>query len=240
MSSRTQKVKEFFNETDKYLKNNLVISLRADLIKSNLPEILNKRILDIGCGNGDLTLPYLKDNKISFLDFSENMLRLVKTKIPPEYLQNAEFLNIELDKYIEIKKYDYLFMIGVLAHLDSLDTVFLKLAELLEDRGTLIIQFTSDKNLVSFLIRFIYQIKKLFGKRLEYKTNSISLKKIKKELARNKLKYYKKVAYWPALPGFSFLPSGVRKFIYFNLLNNRLLQNLGGEKLLFISFVKDK
>jgi 2-polyprenyl-3-methyl-5-hydroxy-6-metoxy-1,4-benzoquinol methylase len=239
MQTRTQKIKDYFNETNNYIKNNLVIALRANLIKKSLPDLNNKCILDIGCGNGDLTLPYIKDNKITFLDLSDKMLEIVRSKIPVEYYQNAEFVNLPLDKFVHKKKYDYLFIIGVLAHVNSLKMTFSRLAELLVADGTLIIQFTNSRNIISLIIRLIHQIKMVFGKRLEYKVNYISLQRITKEVKKNKLGYYKKVTYWPTLPGFMILPDGIRRFIYYRILNSKLLRPLGGEILLFISFVKD-
>lgn len=239
MQIRTQKVKDFFNETDNYLKNNLVIALRSRLIKKNLPDLKNKSILDIGCGNGDLTLPYIKNNKITFLDLSDKMLEIVRSKVSIEYYQNAVFLNIDLDNFNPIEKYDYLFMIGVLAHVNSLELTFSRLAGLMNEDGTLVIQFTNRTNIISLVMRLIFKIQNLFRKRSDYNLNYTSLQKIIKQLEKNKLEYYYKINYWPVLLGFMLLPEGIRKFIYLKLLNNRLLRPFGSEILLFISLAKD-
>ena len=119
MHTRSLRVKNFFDETDNYLKNNIGIELRSKLIKKELPDLKDKIILDIGCGNGDLTLPYIEDNKITFLDLSDKMLEIVHSKIPAGYYQYAEFINVDLDSFELTKKYDYVFMIGVLAHVNS-------------------------------------------------------------------------------------------------------------------------
>ena len=237
MQTKIQKVKDYFNETDNYLKNNLLIALRSRLIKKNLPDLKNKRILDIGCGNGELTLPYIKDNKITYIDLSDKMLEIVRSNIPIEYYQNAKFLNIDFEKFDLTEKYDYLFMIGVLAHVNSIEMAFSKIVGLLDSNGTLIVQFTNHRNVLSFIIRLIFEIKKILWKKLDYKVNNTSLQKIKKELKKNKLEYYNKVNYWPPIPGFSLLPMGIRKFIYYKLLNSILLRPLGSEILLFISLV---
>lgn len=239
MQTRTQIVKDHFNETDNYLKNNLVIILRSKLIKENLPALNNKDILDIGCGNGDLTLPYIKDNKITFLDLSDKMLEIVRSNTPVEYYGNAEFLNIDFDNFTETKKYDYIFVIGVLAHVNSLEKAFSRFTGLLNRDGILIIQFTNSQNILSIIIRFISGIKSVFRKRLEYKVNYTPTQKIAKELRKNKLKSFKMVSYWPSLPGFRLLPLSIRKIVYFKLLNGRLLRSLGGEILLFIKLGKD-
>ena len=239
MQTRVEKVKDYFNETDNYLKDNLEIDLRIRLIKKNIPAPQNNSIVDIGCGNGDLTLPFIKDNKITFVDLSDKMLQIVRSKIPAEYSGNAECLNIDLDKFSLAKKYDYVFMIGVLAHVSSLENTFSMLAGLLEKNGTLIIQFTNKRNFISYMMRLIFQLKKKFGKGRDYKMNYTSLNDITKELKKNNLEYNNKSVYWSSLPGFSLLPKGIRNFIYYKFLNSALLRSLGGEIILYISAVKN-
>jgi ubiquinone/menaquinone biosynthesis C-methylase UbiE len=240
MQTRTEIVKEYFNETDIYLKDNLEIPLRCRLIQKTFPDPENKNILDIGCGNGDITLPYIKKNKITFVDLSDKMLEIVRSKIPAAYSGQAEFLNIDLDKFGATKKYDHVFMIGVLAHVNSLPAAFSRLAGLVDKEGTLIIQFTNRKNFSSFMMRVIFKIKRMFGKGREYKMNKMSVRDITRELDKNRLEYYHKAVYWSSLPGFGLLPKGFRKFIYYKVLNSRLLRPLGGEVILFISAAKNK
>jgi 2-polyprenyl-3-methyl-5-hydroxy-6-metoxy-1,4-benzoquinol methylase len=240
MQTRSQQVKYYFNETDNYLKNKFLIAIRSRLIKKNLPDLKNKSILDIGCGNGDLTLPYIIDNKITFIDLSDKMLEIVRSNIPVEYYHHAKLLNIDIDKFDLKETYDYVFMIGVLAHINSPEITFSRLAGLLDSDGTLIIQFTNSTNIISFLTRLISKIKNIFGESLGYKMNYTSLQKITKELGKNRLEYYNKVTYWPELSGSRFLSEGIRKFIYYKLLNSRPFRPLGSEILLFISLVKDK
>ncbi|MEP7165227.1 MAG: methyltransferase domain-containing protein [Ferruginibacter sp.] len=239
MEPRIEKVKDYFNETDNYLKDNLEITLRSKLIKENLPEPKAKTIIDIGCGNGDLTLPFIKDNKITFVDLSDKMLDIVRSKVPVGYSQNAEFLNVDLDKFPITKKFDTVFMVGVLAHVNSLERTFTSLAGLLDNNGTLVIQFTNKSNLISYLMKLIFRLKRKFGKERDYKMNYTSVSDITNELKKNNLKYYRKAVYWSSLPGFSLLPKGLRKFVYYKFLNSRLLSPLGGEILLFIRAGKD-
>jgi ubiquinone/menaquinone biosynthesis C-methylase UbiE len=240
MENKTEIVKEYFNETDTYLKDNLEIPLRCTLIQKTFPNPENKSILDMGCGNGDITLPYIKNNKITFVDLSDKMLDIVRSKIPAEYAGQAEFQNIDLDKFGVTKKYDHVFMIGVLAHVNSLSAAFSRLAGLMGGEGTLIIQFTNRKNFASFMMRVIFKIKRIFGKGREYKMNYTSVRDITRELEKNKLKHYHKAVYWSSFPGFGLLPKGMRKFIFYKVLNSRLLRPLGGEVILFITAVKDK
>lgn len=47
-------VKNFFDNTSAYLKNNVVIRLRKLILKNSLEEIKNIQVLDLGCGDGFL------------------------------------------------------------------------------------------------------------------------------------------------------------------------------------------
>ncbi len=239
MQTRSRRVKNYFDQTDNYLKNKFGIASRSSLINRNLPELKNKIILDIGCGNGEVTLPYIENNKITFLDLSDKMLDIVRSRIPQEYHQNAEFVNIDLDSFNYVKKYDYLFLIGVLAHVNSVEMTISKVSQLLDCDGTLIIQFTNSNNIISLIVKLLGEIKKMFGKSLNYKVNSNSFRVIRKELRKNKLEYFKKVNYWPSLPGFSLIPNRVRGFVQSKILNSKLIQPLGGEILLFVSNVRN-
>ncbi len=238
METRVEKVKDYFNETENYLKDNLEIDLRISLINKNIPAPKNKNIVDIGCGNGDLTLPYIANNNITFVDLSDKMLEIVQSKIPVESKSHAEFLNVDIDKFGLKKKYDYVFIIGVLAHVNSLERTFSRLAELLERDGILIIQFTNKRNLISYIMKLIFHIKTTFGKERKYKMNYTSQTDILTELKKNNLECNGKSVYWSSLPGFSLLPRGIRKIFYYNVLNSRLLRPLGGEIVMYISSAK--
>jgi len=234
MDDKYQNVQKYFNQTDTYLNNNLVISLRSKLIVNNLPEIENKEIIDIGCGNGEITLPFIYNNKITFLDISINMLDLVLKKIPSGYLKNAELVNKDFGSFNTEKKYDYLFLIGVLAHVESISKTISKLSELSKDDGNIILQYTNSYNIISIILRITGSFKKIMGIKYGYKINLISTIELNKILSIYNLECIKRISYWPALPGFKLIPKCIRKYFYFKILNGNILHALGGEKILVI------
>jgi 2-polyprenyl-3-methyl-5-hydroxy-6-metoxy-1,4-benzoquinol methylase len=77
----------------------------------------NKKILDLGCGNGRL-FQFLKENNLNFdylgIDKSENLLKIAKKNNLNTNFLNLDFNNLEK---LEEKKFDYLFAIASFHHL---------------------------------------------------------------------------------------------------------------------------
>lgn len=235
MQLKQRAVKRYFDHTDAYITDNLVIRLRTKILEKFLSKLDNKEILDIGCGNGEITLPYILFNKITFLDISDSMLELVRRRIPECALDNAEIINCDFESFNPDKKYDYLIMLGVLAHVDSIDNTILKLSELRKDNSIIVLQYTNSRNLISIFLRIIAYLKGGYFKKYGYKMNYSSSNDLYKVLNKYRLKCYNRISYWPALPGFKLLPRGIREYLYLKILNSNMLQFLGGEKILFIS-----
>ena len=71
------KNKIVFDNTDNYLKKNHNIALRKNIIKTllGIKKLFNTRYW---LRNGELSINYTNNNKVDFLDISENMLNIVK------------------------------------------------------------------------------------------------------------------------------------------------------------------
>lgn len=87
--------------------------IRFDIAIKDLKIKKNDTILDIGCGFGNF-VEFLKIRKIKFknylgIDLNRNFVRLAKKK------ENKKIKFIELDFYKKnfVKKFDYVFMIGI-------------------------------------------------------------------------------------------------------------------------------
>jgi ubiquinone/menaquinone biosynthesis C-methylase UbiE len=63
------------------------------LIDSMMPAASIVRVLDIGCGTGNLTLKYLgRGYHVTALDISSEMIAILKSKVAPTDLNRTEFL----------------------------------------------------------------------------------------------------------------------------------------------------
>ena len=79
---KKQRVVDFFSHVDKYVSNNPIIELRKRIFKEIIGDIKDSKILDVGCGDGSITMDFLKKNEVTFLDITKEMLDLTRDKIP--------------------------------------------------------------------------------------------------------------------------------------------------------------
>ena len=79
LDSRLERARTHFANPSPYLTGNYYISLRARIVKQLLGEISNCRILDLGCGDGTISLQFLAaNNHITLVDSSDGMLERAK------------------------------------------------------------------------------------------------------------------------------------------------------------------
>jgi ubiquinone/menaquinone biosynthesis C-methylase UbiE len=199
------KVQLFFEDVQNYLHRDFGVILRREIIHKAIGDITNSKIIDIGCGNGDISIHYLEKNNITFLDFSTNMLELVKNKIKPEFKQNATILNTDFFEIDEHSKFDTILFIGVLAHspksiLDNLNF----LSKILDDKGQLFLQFSDSSH---WITRLEFKIRKT-----KYTINKTTKKDIENNLHAAGFQIEKKIRYACLLPGFGKLPNKLQYY----------------------------
>ena len=102
----------------------------------------NKRILDFGCGAGNLDLAL---NSIGYhvhgIDFSDHVLKIARSKIV-QIKNNASEIIFNNDDYFKLDKpYDYIIFGDVIEHISKreLENVLIKANELLSDGGEILI-----------------------------------------------------------------------------------------------------
>lgn len=135
-------VQSFFNKPENYLHRKYGVWLRVALVSEFLGCLENKKILDAGCGDGSLSINYLKSNQVVFCDVAENMLALVQKRIPEPFMASAIFHNGPLEEYPAAFQFDVILCVGVLAHVNSVEHTIKRLSELLKSKGKIIFQFS--------------------------------------------------------------------------------------------------
>ncbi|MBK7712562.1 MAG: class I SAM-dependent methyltransferase [Bacteroidales bacterium] len=78
---KSEKVKTFFDEDVNYSDSNFCIKVRKDFISNICQNKSFKSIIDIGCGTGELSIPFLSNkNSLTLIDISEKMLERASQK----------------------------------------------------------------------------------------------------------------------------------------------------------------
>jgi 2-polyprenyl-3-methyl-5-hydroxy-6-metoxy-1,4-benzoquinol methylase len=229
----SKKVKEYFDKTDDYIRANPIINIRKKIISDIVDDVKDKHIIDIGCGNGELTKDFLYNNHVTFLDISEKMLDLVILNIPEEHLNHASFVNSDILNFKTDQVFDLVICVGVIAHVEDIPGLLSKLKEICIDDGIIILQYSASEKFISM----VNQLRNgLFRKsKYHYNINFTSSIYIKRLLTKTGLNVIKKAKYLPVSPLFSIFSYKTKiKFLNF-FYKNKLFALLDSEIILYLS-----
>jgi len=103
------------------------------------------RVLDLGCGKGDVSLLLAKvvgpSGEVVGIDRNEKALDIARTRVTSEKLANVEFLTVDLSKPLpEMGIYDVVIGRRVLMYLSNPVDVLLKIAGVLKKNGMIAFQ----------------------------------------------------------------------------------------------------
>ena len=90
-------------------------------IREMLDGIKKSKILDLGCGDGSLSLQFLPEvDLITLVDFSDNMLNICRNKVPRRMGNRVDFIVNDINLFAPQQKYDVVLCMGVLSHVKSI------------------------------------------------------------------------------------------------------------------------
>jgi predicted TPR repeat methyltransferase len=97
MSTKIDEVKSLFESPQPYLERRRYnINIRAETVQYFLRNREFTRILDIGCGDGSVSIPLLNPQpELTLLDLSANMLSAAQSNIPSN-LSNTSARSIRI------------------------------------------------------------------------------------------------------------------------------------------------
>jgi len=162
MTDKLAETKLFFENSSWYLgKRSYYVQIRSQIVQELLKDSKFESILDIGCGDGSISLPLLAPGtQLTLMDLSQNMLDLARSRVPSQFqtqvkVLNGDFLNVDLPS----NAYDLVICLGVLSYVDLLESFFEKIRQLLKPGGILFIECTDGNHPISRFVRTICSVK---------------------------------------------------------------------------------
>jgi ubiquinone/menaquinone biosynthesis C-methylase UbiE len=159
-------IKRAFERPEWYLRKTAYnIKVRAETVQYFTRGVKPKNILDIGCGDGSLSLPLLdRSNRLTLLDRSKSMLDRAFSRLPEGSadrvtLCNEDFLTASLPPH----SFDLILCVGVLAYIEELGPFLSKLVSLLAPRGTIIVECSDGKHFVRPAYRAYGSLRRKLG-----------------------------------------------------------------------------
>lgn len=214
------KVNAYFSEPlgSGYLTRSDNIRIRTETIQAWLadrPAQTTKNILDIGCGDGSISAPLLReDNSLTLLDISEYMLSVAIDRISEDLRRNVrliqgDFMLADLSE----GSFDTILCIGVLAHIASPEAMIARMCSMLKPDGMIFVQVSDAEHPVGRIWGAYCRLRDMI-KRPTYRLNRMSSKHIIREFARHGLVVRSRYRYNMAPPGMCRLlsPAWVYRF----------------------------
>ncbi len=200
-------VKAVFEEPLRYLKRRrLDITLRAETVRTLAPTFNCTTILDIGCGDGCISVPLVNHhNHLTLLDFSSSMAGLARSRVPPDLAGNVDVRNEDFMKAsFGASRFTLIICLGVIAHVDSAANFFGKVSSLLAPGGHVIFEFTDAYHFGGRISRLIGKTRELVAPPRS-SVQLFAFKDIVSLLAERRLEVVSSFRYGTARPGLTFL-----------------------------------
>lgn len=136
----------------KYIKNHL--NLFNENLKFPTELFENKKVLDLGCGTGEVDLVLSTFGAKCFgIDFNELSINRAK-KLKKKYkVKNVTFKKLSIEDYkVQKNNYDISISFGVIAHVYDREKLFEKLVKSTKKNGYIILGYVEDAGLIQRLL----------------------------------------------------------------------------------------
>ncbi len=145
-------IKEAFEQPNWYLDGTKYnIQLRAETIREFMGDQKIGSILDIGCGDGSLSLPLLNaDSRLTLLDQSQTMLGIARSRVPVDSSSRVQTMNNSfMEATLEPQSFDLVLCVGVLAYVEDRKSFITRIKSLLNPGGSVIVECTDGDHFVN-------------------------------------------------------------------------------------------
>jgi SAM-dependent methyltransferase len=162
------------------VRGRFLIDVRASLVRDLVGNAVHIRIVDLGCGDGSISIPLLGEvNQLTLVDFSERMLSLAAAQVPENARHRVQLVNALLDEFEPAVYADLVLCVGVLAHVQDIDAAVKAIARCLRTGGVAVVEFTPNPNpLAQFFLPY-YWLRRRRSRSIQgYETNRIPLARL--------------------------------------------------------------
>ena len=176
MNSKAECVRSFFSVPDRYLRGGgYNIRIRRETVQEFVQDTQFESILDIGCGDGSLSIPLLApQGRLTLVDLSRSMLSIASTRIPAGLRKNVEIVNEEfMEANLAERGYDLILCVGVLAHVSDPCEVIAKMGSLAKPGASVIAEINDSSHFLSWIWRFYSKVRRALVP-VEYALNAVS------------------------------------------------------------------
>jgi ubiquinone/menaquinone biosynthesis C-methylase UbiE len=143
-----------FQQPEWYLRRHSYnIQVRSEIAREFARDLRPVGILDIGCGNGAVSLPFLKPNtRLTLFDRSETMLSVARSRVPAALASQVQTIQGDfMEAELEQAGYDLVICLGVLPYVQDGARFMEKVSSLVKPGGALITDCTDRDHPVTRL-----------------------------------------------------------------------------------------
>jgi cyclopropane fatty-acyl-phospholipid synthase-like methyltransferase len=121
--------------------------VRIDIVRTLLGPRPGRRILDLGCGDGRVSLQFIDQAEhVTLVDSSKAMLEAAAARVPDHLRHRVTLVQSDLASFSPDEPFDVVLCLGVLAHVSVVEDALRQLASHVRPGGVAVIQITDGES----------------------------------------------------------------------------------------------
>jgi ubiquinone/menaquinone biosynthesis C-methylase UbiE len=140
---REAQVRTAFADPQPYLSHSYRLRWRAEAIGRFIAGQRFEQAIDLGCGDGSLSIPFLDQIRgLDLVDSSPAMLSAARQKLTSEQLLRVRLIEGNADDQSRADSADLVLCVGLLAHVDDPRATLANVARLVRPGGHVVVEHT--------------------------------------------------------------------------------------------------
>ncbi len=144
---------EWWDETGKFKPLHKMNPVRISYIKNQIGKVAGKKILDVGCGGGLISIPFARlKADVTGIDAGEENIKVAKNYALRNGIE-VDYHTTSIEEFSEYNesKFDIIFALEIVEHVSDIKTFLEHITKCLKPNGLLFIS-TINKTLKSFAL----------------------------------------------------------------------------------------